>query len=345
MDGTLQQPGLQTEHPITIVSDPDASNSIPEDFIIDVGGISKKTRRCNLAYKLSWDEVSRAVQGTAVSYTLHGSVSPFRRDNVLQTGIIGTEVIFNPPIFIETLSYYFWISAVFDDGSEEFISETPATLENSTHKTAFADGSISFSEKLLPDTCGWNDELENVIEYIREGNLLQLQSTGEKALLFLRRHGEDRPFGVPCACNDSFLADADPDYEGAGRCTMCFGTGIYGGFYPSIPILIRYEAMPTKDFDPDVRGYTLDHAFTSYMLWEPVVRNGDLIVRLQDGSRYEITSRSESSDRGIRLHQDADLRQVMRTDILMQVTDEKINKALEGAEKAGFVRDGFLAFG
>ena len=80
-------------------------------------------------------------------------------------------------------------------------------------------------------------------------------------------------------------------------------------------------------------------------LWEPVVRVGDLIVRLQDGSRYEITDRSESSDRGIRLHQEADLRQVMRTDILMQVTDEKINNALEGAEKAGFVRDGFKAFG
>ena len=341
--GDLFKPGVQDENPVRVTPIQDAANAISEKFVVDVGGISQDTLRLNRAYQLSWDPVSLAGKGAAVSYTLLGSVSPFRRENVLQTGLTSPEAIFVPPVFTEVISYYFWVAAVFQDNSSVLLSDTPASLENSLHTTAFETSPITEDCLIAPDGDGMNEELLQVFDYIRSGNKFQLENGGEPALLFLRRHGEDKPYGVPCACTDE--DDSDPDYQGRGRCTMCFGTGVFGGYYPSIPVTIRYQGLPGKNFDQAQRGFELDHVFTTYMLWEPVVRTDDLVVRLTDGSRYLVDSRRESSSRGIRLHQDVTLRQVERTHILMQLTDAKIQAALDRAELAGFVRDGFKAFG
>lgn len=338
MSDPLFTPALQTDNPVTVVADPDVADDNPNKFKIDVGGIV--TDYASERYKISWPQIK-----FAKSFELHGSVSPQRKDNVLQTGITGNETVFIPPVFTEVITYYFWVTVTLDDGSVHFLDETPATLENTQHRLAFEDNPITFNDKVVPDPDGLNCELENIYEFIRAGNQLQLQMDGEPALLFLRRQGEDKPFGVPCACNNSIQAETDPDYQGRGRCTMCFKTGIYGGYYPSIPITIRYSNMPEKTYKQTSRGQELSHQFNTFMIWAPVVRYGDLVVRLSDGSRYHVTGRRESSARAIMLHQEFDLAQVETKDIRMQVTDANIQKALNTAEFPGFLRDGFKAFG
>jgi len=184
-----------------------------------------------------------------------------------------------------------------------------------------------------------------IYEYIRAGDRFQLENDGEPALLFIRRHAEDRPFGVPCECNNSIEAETDPDYQGRGRCQICYGTGIYGGFYPSIPIRIRYSNLPGKRYNRTKTGFDIEHAFNTFMIWAPEVHKDDLVVRITDGTRYVVTQRNESSARGIRLHQEFDLSQIEGEDIKMDINDVNIQKALDQLNVPGFVRDSFKVFG
>ncbi len=126
---------------------------------------------------------------------------------------------------------------------------------------------------------------------------------------------------------------------------MCFGQGVTGGYYPGIPFKIRYSNMPPKRYTQTKFGLELQHSFSTYALWAPIVRVGDIVVRLQDGSRYAVTDRKESSVRGILLHQEWDMEQLGEKDIRYLVTDANIDRALAQARVAGFVRDGFKNFG
>ena len=103
--------------------------------------------------------------------------------------------------------------------------------------------------------------------------------------------------------------------------------------------------MPNKRYLPSKFGLELEHTFTTYTLWAPVIRTNDIIVRLVDGSRYTVTNKSESSVRGIKLHQAFDMEQLTEKDISYLITDAAIQKALDQSKVAGFVNSGYLNFG
>ena len=335
---TLWSPELNSGHPVQVFADPVASDANVRENILRVGGITHQlhTER----YLVTW---AKPAPGIAF-YRLYGSISPFRSDNLLEDNITGLQASFYPPVFTDVLRYYFWVSAVDSTGKELYLSPEPVSLEITTQGTAFSPNPIT-SICEFPDADGLNCELRKVYGYIRKMDRFQLEQSGEVAYLYIRRHGEDKPWGIPCACNDSFEAESDPDYQGRGRCSLCFGTGVYAGFYPPIPIMIRYSNQPDSVYTYTKQGMTLSHAFNTYMVSDPVVNVDDLIVRAQDNSRYYVTKRKETSVRGIRLHQEFDLKQVEKKDILMEVSPTTIQAALDKAKVPGWARDRFKVFG
>lgn len=337
MPSTLFLPQLDDTNPVSVVANPSAGNADPSTFTMDAGGIALYNKYNE--FLISWPAVENAVK-----YRLYGSVSPSRQSNLLQDNLTSNSTAFVPPIFTAVIEYYFWVSAIDEDGNEAYLSDTPASLDVYRQKLTATDNPVSFDGNVMPDNDGWNDEFVQDLVTVRAGNRFELENGGEPALLFLRRHAEDKPYGKPCACTND-IDDSDPDYQGRGRCTMCFGVGVVGGFYPAIPINIRYSNMPNKRYIPSKFGLELEHSFSTYMLWAPVVRSEDLIVRLVDGSRYNVTQKSESSVRGIKLHQAFDMEQLSEKDITYLVTDESIQRALTQGNVAGFIRDGFKDFG
>ena len=335
---TLFSPLLQTDHPLTIEPTLDSADSNPKKITEEDGAIveSLKTEE----FIVSWDSLE-----DAVTYNLYVSVSPKRNSNIVQKDIATNYTTWVPPLFTEVITYYFWVAWVDEDGVETYITDDPASLQTRIHQEAFAENPLPTSCLMLPETDTLNCEIKQALEYIRSGNELQSAISGEKALLFLRRHASDLPWGIPCACNDSADKQNNPDYNGRGRCKLCFGTGIYGGFYPAIPVTIRYESAPNQNYVRTKQGYQLEHQFNTYMIWDPRVRTGDLIVRKADGSRYIVNNVKETSSRAIRLHQEFDITQVEKTSILMEVTDTQIQELTDKASAPGVLMDGFKLFG
>ncbi len=335
---TLFSARLSEDHPLSVVPDINFGDDNPSQSLLKIGKITAQllTQR----FKISWPEIEGAT-----TYSLYGSISPTRKQNLLQDGITGLEALFVPPVFSPVIQYYFWVTVTLRDGTTHYLTDEPATLQTTAHKLAFDPNPLTDASAIIPDVDGINAEMPGIFEFIRAGNRFELENDGEPAILFQLRHAEDRPFGVPCECTNSTEAEQDPDYLGRGRCTLCFGTGIYGGYYPSVPIRIRYSGTPSTKVTYDNTGYTTEHGFNTFMLWDPQVRVGDLVVRLVDGTRYKVTERRETSARAIRLHQEFDLEQLGIRDIKNQVTDEQIGLSMDQLNIPGFVRSGFMAFG
>jgi len=358
LGASLFSPELRTNHPIVITPLINAGDlrkgQVSEVPTTDeVEGMNPSSPRGDFtrtlvssgeppeAYDICWPKIKNAV-----SYSLWGSMSPAGHGILLQDDIKATETIFHPPYFSEQVVYFFWVAWKDTDGGVHYITDQPASLMYSREAKAFPGDTIT-PDCRLPGITDLDCMLKDAVEFIRAGNRLQLELNGEPAYLYLRRHAEDRPWGMACSCTDQRNADdSDPDYQGRGRCKFCFGTGIFGGFLPRIPIAIRYGSAPEQIWKWTKRGQELSHGFNTYMLWCPVVRVGDLIIRATDGSRYTVVkTRPDISVRGVRLHQEFDLQQVENTDILMEVTDAAIEASLRQAKLPKYFREGFKIFG
>jgi hypothetical protein len=334
---SIYNPDFQFNHPVTITPLVDAGDGNPVQRIPGQGGVvdQKITERVRLAW-------ARVVG--AVSYILYGSISPFRQQNILEEGITGLFTDFDIPVFTQSLEYYFWVAWVDKDGVVTYLTDDPATLATRLAQDAFHPNPLTPDCRWVMDVDQLNCEIEQDLQYIRAGHRLQLEMGAEKGLLYKRRHGEDKPWGIPCTCTTQDLTD-DPDYSGNTRCKLCFGTGVFGGFYPAIPILFRYENVPDNTYKPTAHGLELVHAFNSWTLWEPFIGQDDILVRLSDGTRFRVTGRRESSLRGIKLHQQMDLAPIEKTDVRQDVTNAAIDKALSTAKNPLYSVTRFKVFG
>lgn len=357
LGGSLHNPEILGDHPITITPAIDVADENPlvisdtqpldfpkPSFRGDAARVGVSQWNATEAYDIAWPK-----QKGAKFYRLYASMSPSGHGFLIHDNIKTAFVRFYPPYFTESVAYFFWVQSVALDGTTEWITDVPSSLMATREKLAFFPNPISDDPCFYPAADQLNCEMAKVIEYIRSGDRLQLEINGEPALLYLRRHAEDKPWGIPCSCVDSPQndddPDSDPDMEGRGRCKLCFGTGIFGGFLPHISIAIRYGNAPEQNFVHTKRGFQLEHKFNTYCLWLPTVRVGDLVVR-QDGSRYEVVKSSpDISVRGVRLHQEFDLQAIEKTDILFSVTDEAIQFSLDKAKLPDFLKPGYKSFG
>ncbi len=352
---TLFSPELDTDHPVVITPAIDIADENPWKIGEQPGtdGIASNVFRgegtrvgisqqnATEAYDISWPK-----KAGAKKYRLYGSMSPTNKSNLLQDDILTNEARFFPPYFSELVSFYFWVSSVDGDGAETYFTDVPASLMSSVEKSAFARNPFP-DTPLFPGGESLNKELAKAIGFIRTSHQMQAAVSAEPALLYLRRHAGDRPWGMACSCtSQNDKDDDDQEYIGVENCLLCFGTGIFGGYLPAISIDIRYGSAPEQKYIRSKGGFLIDHAFNTWMLPHPVVRTGDLLVRVTDGSRYRVgRTKPDISSRAVRLHQEFDLDQVQRGDILFSVTDVAIARSIEKAELPSFLKDGYRIFG
>ena len=346
LSASLFSPTLETDHPLTIIPNLDAADQNPVKYMPRRGGI--ENRKQTEAYTIMAEKVFGAVE-----YRVYGSLSPSRQENLIRAGLTTPEYVFHPQWITDIAVYYFWMTSVDADGVETYYTDDPATLAGTAEKLAFTPNPLTADACFMPEGSAdlLNTEIGKVFTTIRKSNRLELELNGEPALIYLRRHAEDKPWGVPCTCTFDNVLDedgeeeGDSDYQGLGNCKLCFGTGIFGGYYPAIPIAIRYMDAPDKVYKPTKRGFELNHAFNTYMLQTPIVRTGDIVVRSLSGERYWVEKVRQSSVRGINLSQAFDMNQIPRDDIRGGITNAAIAKALEKVQFPDYFKEGYRTFG
>lgn len=142
-------------------------------------------------------------------------------------------------------------------------------------------------------------EIERVDYMWREGmrrNNWILDQGGERVKLFTKR-----VVGVPCICaafnRETLIYAKQPD----SLCSICFGTGIRGGYDGPYEIIIGPDEGD-KRVSQDVRGRRKEHSYEVWIGPSPIVSQRDFIVKLNN-DRYSIGGVRYPSNRGNILQQ------------------------------------------
>jgi hypothetical protein len=297
--------------------------------------------------------VSWPAQAQATRYIVYASPNPEFRNKYKDVAKAHTSVEFETPIVIpEDYVFYFWVSYVNPRGQEVFIQDEPVfDLINGAFETN------PLSANIKRDIIDGYDA-KYMIEEIRRRHTAMIQMDGEDFYLYIaklmgqscvpltkipgktgRIVPQSTPFyaekGVqfdPSQPDEFEIAQSkDPDYqESHEQCLDCFGTGVAGGYLPKLRIRVRYGEMPRRIINLRDFGMEFTHVFNSWTLWHPRLKENDIIVRIRDGERFRVKQTSNSEWRGIGLHQGFNANSETRESIIYKISDERIQKAIEG---------------
>jgi len=270
-----------------------------------------------------------------VGYNIYFSMHPLLKYKVNPQVIMNTYIEFNLPIFPQNQPFYFWLSKLVQVNpipaapTETFINTEGMSII-SAQEQFFFDNTVSpiTPNDAFPENDQQNIEaaMKDAVKRIQADEQFLLQNNGVECDVYLRRWGSDYPIAVPCSCGDD--SDADAQFRGRERCAMCFGTGVMGGYYPPVRMLIRFNDMPAKDFKGTVRGLTVNQTYTAWTLPYPLLRTEDLVVRRYDGSRYLVKEVQTSLVRAVATHCNIGLDLISENDIRKIVSLTNINAAL-----------------
>jgi len=300
--------------------------------------------------------VSWRSQPAAVRYNVYVSPNPMLRQDTQRFVSVPksqTQMEFETPIIVPSdMTFYFWVSYINPFNKEVFLQSEPV---HTMIDTAFDKSAID------PDIArdiATDKDAKYYFEEMRRRNMFMLQNDGESFYLYIRRR-----YGQPCVCrtkqtgeqgrttpmstgfldqleaayepktpSETELVEVkDPEYGGNYRCTICYGTGITGGYFPKIMILMRYGEIPLRVLNPQQQGFETRHDVNSWMLWHPKIKQGDLLVRMRTNERFSITKPGQSEQRGMGLHQAFMAVSLPDTDIALQISDDGILTALQAA--------------
>lgn len=291
----------------------------------------------------------------AVNYIINASPSPIYR-NVYKiipafdpiTGIPNLSIRFTPSLTLPTdIVWHFWVNVDFGNNTTKFIQDTPAFIEeNHAFDANVLDPS---SQELMLD----EGTMKDYIQQIRQRSLAMIQNDGEEFYLYMRRW-----IGMPChkcyteGTGDSGLGtgmvidkttglfarvavdSVDPELQGTNNCTECFGTGIFGGFYPKIKILARYGNIPHRRIKWNKGGLDIAQDFNSWTTWFPRIHKHDFLIRARTGERFSLGEEvGTASWRGIATQQTFNAVLLTPTDIRYAVTDEAVQAAVVDSSK------------
>lgn len=287
--------------------------------------VTKETGTLSPAYTVDFP----TIQGVS-QYFIFARPVPLFRDIPIKT-------VSSPPVVVETddsgkilfplyfpedLTIYFWVGYRIG-GNLQLISTEGATIHDDQFNPPIQT-SPEFDEVI--DT----DYMSEILGEIRRRHIAMLQNDAEEFIWFKRRW-----VGVPCktSLNNPFRPSDTPDvyshpsFDDHSRDEICFGTGIVGGYYPGIKILLRYGETPIKTIRFKDLGIELTHDFNSWTLWHPRLQKLDLLLRTKTGEYFVIDECAESKWRNVILHQKIKLTNLQETDIRQKVSDETIQAA------------------
>jgi len=273
--------------------------------------------------RITWNAFSGAT-----SYKIYASLAPYNNTNMIAQNILTTYYETTPPL-IDGVYFYFWVTAMYGiipaETDKNFLGVT-----NFPYDAFEASGTTlsSVGQDYTQDST-----LKEYFDEILERELAELETFAEKAYLYKRRW-----VGIPCQHKAAsggetttpgggmFDPDptADPPLQPINRCLDCFGTSVYGGYYPKAEMLVRRKGIPSRRYKFDERGIVADHDFDGWTIYHPILTEGDIIVTRALGERYRITDPKTSTWRGLPLHQEFKLIRLTQRDIEYYISDAKI---------------------
>jgi len=304
-------------------------SSLP-DNVVTVTQVQEK----NGVYRVTWNLVA----GVSV-YKIYISPTPMT-PNLYDTVTSGNSYDFvQPPWTPQDVTYYFWVSYMGYNG-ETFMNSFPAYVNL---VNPFSADSLPYSQDTKDYSLiygGDNDaSMKFYFEEIRRRNAAMLENDGEYFYLYLRKWS-----GKACTCvrsSDTIVDDSDaglvqrkeeidnanlgdPDYQPVWRCPLCFGTGVYGGYYPKMRIRARYGNLPQRQIDFKNGGIDFRHDFDSWTLWHPKLHRLDVLHRIGTGDRFVVDDIGQSEWRAQPLHQEFKMINKPHTDVVYAINDEAI---------------------
>ena len=273
--------------------------------------------------KLDWDaQTDNGLQG----YNVYYSVYPYVKNKANLDAIVATTHFeMQLPLFPQNIYFYFWISKVVN-GVETFLNtEGYTTYDSATQSTIYEGMNPISPNDNFPETDNINDSMKDMMDRIKMDRTFATQLRGVECDIYFRRWGTNEKFGRMCSCTED---TQDADFMGSTRCPLCFSTGVVGGYYPPITMLVNFQAQPAYDYKGSIRGMTVDQTYDAWTTVPPFIREEDMMVRRIDGKRWLVSQVNSPMFRGSNNAQYFKLALLPMTDIRHIVSLSTINQAL-----------------
>lgn len=287
-----------------------------------------------LQYVISWP-----AQSGAIGYHVYGGFDPVHIRSLISgpspLPATQTAFTFNAPFYPPGQIAYFWVG-MDSQGGPTFINDigsyAMATGQLSTFNNTdrFSDTSIAL---MAPE-----DSLYYVEEIRRRAKAI-LEDTGEEIDLFMKQWR-----GLPDPTGQDELG-LDPNYQSMSRDDRTYGTGFYPGYFPSIRMLMRFGNLPASQLDYQPYGMRPLLQNEAWTVWDPILHEGDLIVRARTGQRYVVNSAAFGNWRGIPITQRMTLQIVAPTSPLQKVTNPDVIAKWGLINSVSYSRVGFGIIG
>ena len=273
-----------------------------------ISGIVVEFRTNTNDVKITWTASTESPDG----YNIYRRPVPYGItivDKVNTSLVVTNEYTETPPLILNN-EWFYWIT------QEKGIEESSFQTEGVTWLpyTSFT-GQTDLNYPYLPDNIG----MDFYFDEIKRRHIWILYNDGEDITFYKRRWS-----GTRCSCVQ------ETGEAGNFNCLECFGTGIKGGYYFGYTIKIRYGDLPRRLVRFESGGLEIQHRPPSWTLWTPKLAEHDLVVRFNTGgSRYDVNDIRQSEWRGLPLHQEFDLEELLPSDPRFLVNDTSIQAALD----------------
>ena len=278
-------------------------------------------------FTISWDVVPGAD-----GYRVYASMNPFDiRSLVSGPNLIATTTfdISLPPL-PPTSVVYFWVASI-TSGTTTFLDEFGSFHLRSVQYDQFHDDPFSDTSKMIMAA---DDQLYFIEEMRRRAKAVQ-EDAGEIVDIFQKQYS-----GLPDPTTQDQLG-LDPNYQGMSRSNLTYGVGFYPGFFPAVRTRIRFGGMPQSQIDYQITGLRALLNNEAWTLWNPILSEGDLIVRVNTGVRYVVKVTAFSNYRSVPITQRFSLDIVNPTSPLQKVTDVDVRSKWQNIDALGYLRVGF----
>lgn len=287
--------------------------------------------------KADWPAVSGAV-----SYSVYAGFSPLVQHAVLKTTTTALTYTFQffPSVPTDLITQV-WVKATFGNATTSWIQAEAATVENSTDYLARSNNPLEPSYSRLSVD---NDYMRFVIAEVRRRAVVMIQNDGEEFVIYpIRRSGAycncNQQYGNVVSGTDAIQGNVNSSDVGIGKepdvsadsqndalhqCPRCFGTGIKGGYYSGMPVLMRYGNIPPRHVFYKGFAMDLEHNYNSWSLGDPRLHQHDIVRRVKTGEMFVCGEPARAEVRGVVTHQECKLDLLPPGDARYLVTDASI---------------------
>jgi hypothetical protein len=286
-----------------------------------------------MKYQISWP-----AQTAAAGYRVYAGYDPLHIRSLISGQVMipaGTlTYLAELPSVPPNQMVYFWVGAQDGAGAITFIDEMGSTYLRTVQASQFEEAQMSETTKLM--AC-FGDQ-KYFTEEMRRRSLAVLEDTAEEMDLYIKQWT-----GVADATTQKELG-LDPNYQGMSRNDDTYGVGFFPGYFPAIGVRVRMGGAPQQQYDYQPYGMRPLGPNEGWTLWEPLLHEGDILVRKNTGIRYVVKVVSPSNYRGVPMSQRLSLDTINPTSPLYKITDTDVRAKWNSLNSMEYLAVGFSVF-